>query len=343
MLQEKNAKAGEHLIRARGPWFGNRSVSAEVDLEAGVYEVVPKIVATRDADAPEVLSVVKKLAQSNPQKLRQIGMNYDMANAKGVFELPEEDKKKKEQEKKDLEEKKAKEKEAEEKEKAEFEAWKKEEKAAYEAWKKSKEDKDKEKAKEVSESKEEVRDSKTQTEQSDAPTGPNANAEEAKDKTAPDSEENKAAVTADLPPQPADSEPKSLTADTVNPATQDTKDTPDHVDPAHPTPTPDASASAPTSLPPASKSTSLLPPPPPPPTHLTPFHPPVFGDAPIPPRDTSSPGSKQDPKPWNAVCTLGLRVYTLDPNVTIQLVKPQTDEETAILDVDGGTQAGATM
>jgi hypothetical protein len=52
---------------------------------------------------------------------------------------------------------------------------------------------------------------------------------------------------------------------------------------------------------------------------------------------------KEEPKPWNAVCVLGLRVYSQDPEVSINLVKPKDAEEGAILDIDGDTAAGATM
>lgn len=46
-------------MRARGAWFGNRSISAGVDIEPRVYEVVPKIVAKRDPDAPDVHEVIE--------------------------------------------------------------------------------------------------------------------------------------------------------------------------------------------------------------------------------------------------------------------------------------------
>lgn len=49
------------------------------------------------------------------------------------------------------------------------------------------------------------------------------------------------------------------------------------------------------------------------------------------------------PKPWNAVCVLGLRVYSQDPEVSIKLIKPRNMEECAIFDVDGDTAAEATM
>ncbi|KAJ4364569.1 hypothetical protein N0V83_009165 [Neocucurbitaria cava] len=138
ILQQENADTGDHIVRARGAWFGNRSISAEVDLEVGIYEVLPKIEASRDAYTTDVHEVVTKLAERNPQKLRQIGMNYDIANAKGVAEVSEEQKRKKEQKRKEAAEKIKKDNEEEENERVAFEAWKKEEKAEYEAWKKEK-------------------------------------------------------------------------------------------------------------------------------------------------------------------------------------------------------------
>ncbi len=85
----------------------NRSVSCEVDLEPGRYEVVPKISATRQSDKKMVEDVVKEWAEKNPSKLRQVGMQYDLAHAKGgitdedlALETKEKEKKKKAEEKK---------------------------------------------------------------------------------------------------------------------------------------------------------------------------------------------------------------------------------------------------
>ncbi|KAL1623566.1 hypothetical protein SLS56_008270 [Neofusicoccum ribis] len=64
--------------------LSKRSVSAEVDLEPGKYEVIPKIVATRDEEKAPVQDVVKEWADKKPQKLRQIGLNYDFAHSKAV-------------------------------------------------------------------------------------------------------------------------------------------------------------------------------------------------------------------------------------------------------------------
>lgn len=87
MLQKEDAEQGQRFLRAHASQSGipDRSVSAEVDLEAGTYEVLPKISATRDKTKPEVKDVVTTAAEENPQKLRQIGLNYDIAHAKGGF------------------------------------------------------------------------------------------------------------------------------------------------------------------------------------------------------------------------------------------------------------------
>lgn len=51
--------------------------------------MVPKISATKDTTVPVVEDVVKYAAEKNPQKLRQIGLNYDIAHSKGGLEEEE--------------------------------------------------------------------------------------------------------------------------------------------------------------------------------------------------------------------------------------------------------------
>ncbi|KAJ9605055.1 hypothetical protein H2200_010445 [Cladophialophora chaetospira] len=96
LLREESSKPGDYVVRTRPSQFSmpDRSISAEVDLEPGRYEVLPKISATRDTSKPVVEDVVKKAAEENPQKLRQIGLNYDIAHAKGGFEEEEDARKK---------------------------------------------------------------------------------------------------------------------------------------------------------------------------------------------------------------------------------------------------------
>ncbi|KAH7072110.1 hypothetical protein BKA63DRAFT_62791 [Paraphoma chrysanthemicola] len=332
VLQEQGAAAGDHIVRARGAWFGNRSISAEVDLEVGTYEVLPKIVASRDAEAPEVQDVVTKVAERNPQKLRQIGLNYDIANAKGTVELTEEEKKKKEQKQKEAAEKKKKKEAEEAKEKEAFEEWKKEEKAEYNAWKK---ERAKEKRKE-DESKSDKKD--TEAKQIDPKE---ATTKDGEPTAASESEESKEAKpsTASIPTVKIEDTSESTQSSPVvddkgKPVEEDTSDD------GKPQNTPEEETAPVDRI--RSVASSIVDGP-------GPYQPAygrhpesVYGDVPPPPPARRNEESDSTPKPWNAICVLGLRVYSQDPEVSIKLIKPKNVEEGAILDV-GDTAAGATM
>ena len=138
ILKEKDTPSADYIVRARCPRLNSRSVSAEIDLEPGSYEVIPKIVAKQFSD-PDEGEVVAQVANKKPQKLRQIGMNYDIAHAKALVEpltseekAVEEKEQRKEKEKADLA--------SYRQHRAEFEAWQKEkrEREAFEAWQKEK-------------------------------------------------------------------------------------------------------------------------------------------------------------------------------------------------------------
>ncbi|KAF1912890.1 hypothetical protein BDU57DRAFT_458230 [Ampelomyces quisqualis] len=322
VLQEQNCEAGDYIVRARGAWFGNRSISAEVNLEAGVYEVLPKIEASRDADAPDVQEVVIKVAEKNPQKLRQIGLNYDIANAKGANELSDEEKKKREQKKKEAAEKKKMKEEEEAKEKVDFEAWRKEEKADYEAWKRERAHNARDAPKEEAKKAEIKNDDKTEN---STPIAPAAQTNDTALSPATIAKGNSEAKTS----QPSNDDSASDLSDNDISETQKTPQADTHLASAHP----HATHTAPSSI--ASDTNH--------PVHgRRPDS--VYGDAPpsaLPARARAP--ADNEPKPWNAVCVLGLRVYSQDAGVSIQLVKPRDMEEGAILDVDGGTAAGATM
>ncbi|KAI8941511.1 hypothetical protein NX059_002727 [Plenodomus lindquistii] len=346
ILQEKGSAAGEYIVRARGAWFGTRSISAEVDLEAGIYEVLPKIEASRNADAPDVHEVVTKVAERNPQKLRQIGLNYDIANAKGLFEESEEEKARKEKMRKEAAEKKQKEKEAEEKEKQDFEAWKKNEKADYEAWKRLKLRNEREKPTQALTSDA----SQPETQGPDEETAPSA-----------ESQSTDAVSKQDDPPVSTDVEKDSPqdTSDLADPPkTTTTNEALETNSATEPNPNTNPASNhndAPTNAPPSPRATSSL-------SRMSASHPdPDSTDPPSLPARTSQPSgnanadsqasttpaqtttTKEEPKLWNAVCVLGLRVYSQDEEVSIKLVKPKDNEEGAILDVGGDTAAGATM
>jgi hypothetical protein len=284
--------------------------------------VLPKIEASRDADAPDVPEVVTKIAESNPQKLRQIGLNYDIANAKGLVELTDEEKKKQEQREKENAEKKKKKAEQDVKEKADFETWKQDEKAEYEAWKKEKTLREaKEKSKDVAGSGETKEDAQSiPTPNAVVKDGASSPATGAEEKTEVDTEpvktrEAEKDTEAAAAPRPRTAEDKVHESSAGNPHDEEAMPTtapliPNGLDPSQ-------------TLHPGSVAGDILPAPRAEGTKL---------DAP----------ADNTPKPWNAVCVLGLRVYSQDPEVSIKLVKPKDVEEGAILDV-GGSTAGATM
>lgn len=85
-------RAGEedYLTRTFGADFEDRSVSVEVPLDAGTYEVRLRVSATRDDDADKVEDVVRDNWLDRREKLLQIGLSYDLAHAKAqVREAPE--------------------------------------------------------------------------------------------------------------------------------------------------------------------------------------------------------------------------------------------------------------
>lgn len=341
ILQEKDTEPGDYIVRARGAWFGNRSISAEVDLQPGVYEVLPKIEAKRNADSPDVHEVVTKVAERNPQKLRQIGLNYDLANAMGLDQLTEEEQKLVERKKKEAAEKRRMEKEATDKEKADFEAWKKEEKEEYEIWKRQKKRSEGNPRIEVPEPEPEpVNTDPAAPEADDAPLC--AQSEQGK----PASPAAEGGDTGSVGPATAELDKHKP----ANPASEadlagqeegsglNGGDAPtDDNEAQH---TPDEGPEPYNRGPPRAEHRRRHPPP-----HMyRPIPRGYYGDEPRPrpvPRDRSPEDNRS--RPWNAVCVLGLRIYTQDAGVSINLVKPKNAEEGAILDVGGDTAAGATM
>jgi hypothetical protein len=75
--------AGETAYIVRGYSSGDRSATAEVNLEPGKYEVKMQVVASRDSSLPKVEDVVKQNWLSRRDKLIRIGLSYDLAHAKG--------------------------------------------------------------------------------------------------------------------------------------------------------------------------------------------------------------------------------------------------------------------
>lgn len=95
----------EYIVRSNTAYFMKRSVSTELDLEAGNYTVLLKIKATR-LDNPLPEEIIRANCNRRREKLLSIGLSYDLAHAKGQFRLQEKEKAQRERERK-IESKKA--------------------------------------------------------------------------------------------------------------------------------------------------------------------------------------------------------------------------------------------
>ena len=87
LLSFRIHKAGreDYLVRSQLHQRLRRSVSAELDLEAGDYDIRIKIDSFRDHDMLPIEDVVRKNAKDNRDKLTRIGLAYDLAHSKGLL------------------------------------------------------------------------------------------------------------------------------------------------------------------------------------------------------------------------------------------------------------------
>lgn len=412
VLQRAGGEKGEHVCRARQVHkWENRSISCEVELEAGVYEVIPKVTASRRYGGKVVEDVVRDFADENPQKVRQVGLQYDLAHAKpGVSDYDldleaEKDKKKKKEESKKAKEKAKKKKESEAQKKAVKTARKENkkmkvrrrkdvararramEKDISRAKKRNEERQKRREAKELEKVKEKedaarVEDAveagvevgaEAQKPEESVVEDPKIGGSKADESKASDALKESEPVEAEASPEKkADEQPAGEKPTSDASWTEVSKETP---------------AQSPETLilevPAAAPESNALDAAAEPETKTRPFSPAPEDSATdgsissdedvlsIPSYSSPSPSSSdsdssfssesesedEDPKkddlphppparsgappPWNPVCVMGLRVYALDPEVSVALVEVSGDEEGASLTTDG-EPAGAT-
>lgn len=86
VLKFRLQKEGEedYTVRSHNSHFMGRSVNAEIDLEPGRYHVLMKIIAFRHEDVESTEETVQRLASTRREKLVQVGLSYDLAHAKGL-------------------------------------------------------------------------------------------------------------------------------------------------------------------------------------------------------------------------------------------------------------------
>ncbi|KAL4792446.1 hypothetical protein BDV19DRAFT_380821 [Aspergillus venezuelensis] len=85
VLKFRLEKEGEddYIVRSVNNSLISRSTNAEVDLEPGTYHILMKITAYRCA-TESTEDIVRRLAPKRREKLVQIGLSYDLAHAKGI-------------------------------------------------------------------------------------------------------------------------------------------------------------------------------------------------------------------------------------------------------------------
>ncbi|KAH6074574.1 hypothetical protein HBI65_237710 [Parastagonospora nodorum] len=81
----------EYIVRSNGTYYMKRSVSSELNLEAGEYTVLMKIKATRVPN-PTPDEVIRTTCVKRREKLLATGLSYDLAHAKGQFREQEKEK-----------------------------------------------------------------------------------------------------------------------------------------------------------------------------------------------------------------------------------------------------------
>lgn len=333
LLQQEGAEVGDHIARARPSSAGHwqRSVSAEVDLEEpGRYEVIPMIIATKVDDMDPVEEVVKDWAEKNPQKLRQIGLNYDIAHLKAAAPKSEGKKDEKPKDQQEMVAGESKKDDVEEEPAAESGV----EKAPAEA------------AKEEALAEEQLAEASKEGAPANYPEAETLKKETSAEEAS--KEVTNEEVSADEEPKEAakEEDPRESAkeeAPTEEPPREVAKETetavtaPSLAEPSHASgEKPKAASGQPLGAAPAQAVMEI----------------PEAADEEAEEKDVKKPEPKSgddseeaaDAKTssWNAVCSVGLRVFSKDPSVIIKLVTPSTIEEGSTLDV-GGNASGATM
>lgn len=84
-LQFRLEKDGDDscVVRSHSNYSMSRSVSTDVELEPGIYSVLMKITAKRWTGDLTPDQVVRNSCMERPEKLIQVGLSYDLAHAKG--------------------------------------------------------------------------------------------------------------------------------------------------------------------------------------------------------------------------------------------------------------------
>ncbi|PWY78339.1 putative calpain [Aspergillus heteromorphus CBS 117.55] len=99
VLKFRLQKEGEddYFVRSHSSELMCRNVNVEVELEAGRYHILMKVTAYRNGNKLPTEEAVRRLAPLRREKLLQIGLSYDLAHAKGIVQETEKEKRAREE------------------------------------------------------------------------------------------------------------------------------------------------------------------------------------------------------------------------------------------------------
>lgn len=80
------------VIRSHSNYSMSRSVSTDIELEPGTYSVLMKITAKRYTGDLTPDQIIRTSCMERPEKLIQVGLSYDLAHAKGQIKETEKEK-----------------------------------------------------------------------------------------------------------------------------------------------------------------------------------------------------------------------------------------------------------
>ena len=81
--EDDDGNEDDYIARSGANYCMTRSVSADVTLEPGTYSVLMKITAHRNYKT-EIEEIVKQYAEIKREKLVQVGLSHDLAHTKGI-------------------------------------------------------------------------------------------------------------------------------------------------------------------------------------------------------------------------------------------------------------------
>jgi hypothetical protein len=83
-IESEDDDDNDYIVRSHQNYVMVRSVSTDIELDAGTYSVFMKITATPNINE-SLEELLPEFAKDRREKLARVGMSYDLAHAKGIF------------------------------------------------------------------------------------------------------------------------------------------------------------------------------------------------------------------------------------------------------------------